>query len=233
MKTCFALVLLLALSGCKPDRQFVISGTIEGDFTDEWIYLNEFMESEPRVDSSLVEKGKFSFRGTVDYPELFVLHNNSQSDFRHFPFMLEPAKMKIKINHDDWAWGSEIKGGPVNDEYNNEFRYREREIVNLNREIDKKMLETDSLEQIEFNKMRMDAQDEFKQANKDYLLKHPESPISPYLLGQMFFGIPFDESQEILNGLSDENKQTSICLTLQNRLDMMKEYENGSLGVEE
>ena len=233
MKASLLLVFIIVISSCKTDNQFVITGAIDGDYANEWIYLNEFMEPEPQVDSALVKNGKFTFRGTIKYSEVFVLHNKSESDFKHFAFMLEPAKINIEISHDDWAWGSEIMGGPVNDEYNKEFRSRELEVVKFNRETDKKMVEADSIEQIELNKIRMGVQDDFKQLNMDYISKHPESPISPYLLGQMFFGIPFDESQDILNSFSNENKQTSICLSLQNRLDMMREYESGSLGLDE
>ena len=121
MKAFLLLLFIIVISSCKTDNQFVITGAIDGDYANEWIYLNEFMEPEPQVDSALVKNGKFTFRGTIKYPEVFILHNKSESDFKHFAFMLEPAKINIEISHDDWAWGCEIMGGPVNDEYNKEY----------------------------------------------------------------------------------------------------------------
>jgi hypothetical protein len=229
MKTIFALLLLLAISSCKSDNQYFINGTIDNEFNNEWIYLTKFMEPEPMIDSTLVKNGKFSFKGIVDYPELYVLNNNSDSDFRHFAFFLEPAKMKIEINLDDWTWGSNITGGPINDEYNREYRTHEIEAVKLNRETEVKMVEADSAKTIELEKIQREFQNQLKQRSLDYISNHPDSPISPYLLGQMFFGIPFDESQKILNGFSEENKRTSICLSLQERLDLMIKFKDDSL----
>lgn len=232
MKTILPLLFLFAFSGCKSDNQFVIKGTINGDFDNNWIYLTEFYADEPVYDSIIVKNGKFTFRGSIDYPEAFILNNFSESDFKHFDFFLEPVKMSVEINPDDWTYGSRISGGPINDEYNRAFRGDEVEFVKLNREITDRMLVADSAEKIELEKTIMESQDQHLQRDMEYITTHPDSPVSPYLLSRVFFAIPFDESQKILDNMSDENKQTSICLFLQDRLDMMKEFNNGSLESE-
>lgn len=229
MKTTLALLFLLAISSCKTENQFVIKGTVNGDLNDEWIYLNEFMDPDPYVDSTLIENGSFTFRGNVEYPEFYVLRNNSDFVLKHFDFFLEPAKIKIELNADDWTFGSEIIGGPVNEEYNKEIKAQLRETVALITENEKKIALADSAEQIELIKKRAEFQDQLTQLNLNYISNHSDSPISPYLLSQIFFGIPFEESQNILNSFSDENKQTSIGLSLQERLDMMNEFKGESL----
>ena len=232
MKAILGLFFLIAIFSCKTDNQFVIEGTIDGNSDDEWIYLTEFLEPEPYIDSVLINNGRFTFKGNVDYPEVHVLNNNSDTAFKYFYFFLEPATMEIRINPGDWTYGSTIMGGPVNDEYNEKIRSSEIRLVNLNRETMKKMSGADSTEQIELEQVRKESEDQHKQLCLDFISDHPDSPISPYLLGDLFVRIPFDEAQNILNSFSNENKQTSICLSLQERLDMMKKYINGSLETE-
>ena len=232
MKTILALVLLIVISSCKTENQFIIEGTVNGDLNDEWIYLNEFLENEPYVDSTLIRNGRFTFKGNVDYPEFYILRNNSDFVLKHFDFFLEPAKIKIELNADDWTYGSKITGGPINEEFNREIRTHVGEIVALINENQKKIALADSVDQIELINTRTELQDRLTQLNLEYVSNHPDSPISPYLLSQIFFGIPFDQSQNILNSFSEENKQTSICTSLQERLDMMKKYEGESLETE-
>jgi hypothetical protein len=141
------------------------------------------MEYKPDVDSVMVSRGKFTFEGSVEYPELYVIHNRRDSILGFFRFFLEPAKMYLDIDADDWSWGSQINGGQVSEEYNNNIRNDETALVHLNPEIDEKKSLADSTEQI-------------------------------------------------LAGFSDQNKMTSICMSLQEKLDMMNEYNSGSTGTE-
>ena len=51
----------------------------------------------------------------------------------------------------------------------------------------------------------------------EYVRNNPDSPISPYLLGRNFFVFPIDEAEILLGSFSDENKQTSVCISLQGK----------------
>ena len=232
MKSIPAILILFALTGCKSENQYIIKGTVKGDFDNHWVYLVKFMEPEPDIDSCYIRNGKFSFMGSIEYPELFVLHNNPDSLLGFFPFFLEPARIKIELNIKDWTWGSSIDGGNLNEEYNRLFRIPETELVKLNIETEEKMTAADSTEKAELESVRKKVEEEHMKLERDYFTKHPDSPFSPYLLAKSFFMLPLDESEKILTTFSEENKQTSICLSLQDRLDRMHKYEEGSLEAE-
>lgn len=224
------LLLLSAVTGCQPDNQYEIRGTINDRFDGEWLYLVKFMQYKPDVDSALVSKGTFTFTGNVEYPELYVIHNRRDSILGFFGFYLEPAKMDIHIDVDDWSWGSQISGGQINEEYNSRIRNDENALVHLNTEIDEKKSLADSTELIVLDSIQTSEDDKFRNQNLDYIANYPDSPISPYLFARMFATIPFDKSEQILAGFSDQNKNTSICLSLQEKIDMMNEYRAGSIG---
>ena len=231
MKTILALILLVAISSCTTSDQYIVKGTIDNEFENEWIYLVKFMDMEnnPEIDSTLIKKGKFIFRGNVDYPELYVLHNNPDSILGFFRFYLEPAKMKIELSVENWSWDSQIEGGTINEEYNEQIRSHEIQLVKLNEETREKLAQADSAEQIELEKIRWNFEESHKKLSMDYLHDNPDSPISPYLLGQLMFSTPSGETERILDSFSDENKQTSICQSLIDKINMMKEFENSSI----
>ena len=61
---------LLSLVGCqsKPEG-FVIKGEFQGAPENEWVYLTNTGQTV-YYDSVQLKKGKFEFKGKVDYPEL-------------------------------------------------------------------------------------------------------------------------------------------------------------------
>lgn len=232
MKKAHILALFIVFIGCTADNQYVVRGAVDGDFDNEWVYLVKFMQPHPDIDSSIVKNGKFTFKGKVEYPEVFVIHNNPDSILGFFSFYLEPARLRIDIVLENWTWSSSIKGGPINEEYNERIRIFENELVQFNKLADQKLTQADSSEQASIENERELIAKRSQQFKLDYISENPESPISPFLLAKIFAFIPFKDSEDILNTLSEVNRNTSICLSLQEKVDMMNKYQNGSLELE-
>ena len=232
MKNYLGLLLLLSIVSCSPDNHFKINGTFDGNIEDQWIYLSKFMADDPYSDSIFMQKGKFQFSGICGYPESYVIQNHRDSALAWFHFYLEPGKINIDLDPNDWAYGSKVQGGPINEEYNTNIRAPRNEFIKFKEEILEKTAVADSSQKIELEEAMQTAGDADIKNQIEYVRNNPDSPISPYLLGRNFFMFPIDETEIILGNFSDENRQTAVCISLQEKLDLLKKYSNGSLETE-
>jgi len=232
MKNYLAFILLLTIISCSSDNHFKINGTFEGNIEDQWIYLSKFMAEDPYSDSIFMQDGKFQFSGICGYPEAYVIQNHRDSSLAWFQFYLEPGKITIDLDPNDWAYGSTVQGGPINEEYNDNIRAPRDEFIRFRDKTLEKIAIADSLQKIELKEAMQKAGEADIEKQLEYVRNNPESPISPYLLGSNFFMFPIDEAEKILGSFSDENRQTAVCISLQEKLDMLKEFSNGSLETE-
>ena len=232
MKNYLALLLLLFIVSCSPDNQFKINGTFEGNIEDQWIYLSKFMAENPISDSVFMQNGKFQFSGICGYPESYVLQNHKDSALAWFHFYLEPGKINIDLDPKDWAYGSNVQGGPTNEEYNTSIRAPRNEFIKFREETLEKIAVANSSQKSELEEAMQTAGDAEIMKQIEYVRNNPDSPISPYLLGRNFFMFPIDEVEIILGSFSDENRQTAVSISYQEKLDMLKKYSNGSLETE-
>ncbi len=91
----FLLTALVAATGCG-NKDFRISGTIEGAGTGEYLLLREVKPGflEP-IDSMVPEKdGKFSFRSVTEWPAFYMLSMGSDN----FLTLLVSPGDKIEVN---------------------------------------------------------------------------------------------------------------------------------------
>ena len=232
MKNYLALLLLLFIVSCSPDNRFKINGTFKGNIEDQWIYLSKFMADVPNPDSVFLQKGKFQFSGLCGYPESYVIQNHRDSALAWFHFYLEPGKINIDLDPRDWAYGSNIQGGPINEEYNTNIRAPRNKFIEFRDETLEVIAVADSSQKIELKDAILEAGNANKMNQIEYVRNNPDSPISPYLLGMNFFVLPIDEAEILLGSFSVENKQTAVCISFQEKLDMLKQFSNGSLETE-
>jgi hypothetical protein len=211
------------------DNEFHLRGQVAGQFDENWVYLVKFYSNQPQVDSAEVSNGKFNFSGTIDYPELFVLHNDPDSILGFFPIYLEPGRLVVTIDPENWSYGSKIEGGTINEEYNLEFRVREQGFIKIADELEEMKIETDSAEQERIDKEIAGLMESNKEQDIQYIKSHPNSPISPYILAKHFFGLRLEEVGLILNSFSNDLQQTSIYVRLKENYDRMRDYENENL----
>jgi hypothetical protein len=161
-----------------------------------------------------------------------MLQNHIDSALAWFHFYLEPGKIKIDLDPKDWAYGAIVQGGPVNEEYNTNIRVQRNEFIKFREETLEKIAVADSSQKNELEEAMQTAGDADIMIQIEYLRNNPDSPISPYLLGRNFFMFPIDEAEIILGSFSDENRQTAVSISLQEKLDMLKKFSNGSLEIE-
>ena len=229
MKVPISLLVLILITSCQSNNEYHLQGRISGEFNESWVYLVKFYAAQPQVDSTEVHNGKFTFKGTIDYPELFVLLNHPDSILGFFPIFLEPGRLVVSIDPKNWSWGSQIEGGTINEEYNLACRIREQSFVKVSDELENRKINADSIEQDEISKEITYLMESNKEKDIEYLKSHLDSPISPFILAKHFFGISLDEVGIILDGFSNDLHQTSIYIRLKEDYDRMREFENQNI----
>ena len=108
------LVLLLIFAGCQSGRNFVIKGHLPDATTDgEWIFLVPLENaSKERVDSVMIAKGAFQFKGSAEVPEIFIIRTKPilRLTLQELLVVKEPGKLIVEINK-----SSSVGGTPLND----------------------------------------------------------------------------------------------------------------------
>ncbi len=109
--TCFAV--LASLISKASDTTFTINGKLD-KVRSGLIYLYVFESGTTKKDSSKINNGKFSFKGSIQKPSsaLLDLKDDKQSYFR---FYLEPANITISGAGDSLELLT-VKGSSINDE---------------------------------------------------------------------------------------------------------------------
>ncbi len=210
MKTILPFLSILFLFSCGSKTAYHIQGSFKENTNEEWIYMVRFMDNAPKVDSAQIIDGTFEFTGEASLPEVYGLSYHYTRDNGVFPFFLEPGKLTIEIDPNNWQMNSRVDGGKVNTEFN----HLEKDFLSqFNVFID--LLETKA--EIEKAAINSQIEDLFKQHDSDrmdYVLKHPESPISIYYFSKLFFDCPIDTIGSILSSFSPEIQQTAIYASI-------------------
>jgi thiol-disulfide isomerase/thioredoxin len=109
LSTGLMLVAGLATAQQKP---FTINGNIQGK-TGGYIYLAYQQDGNYTTDSSLIENGKFSFKGKLEGPTLASLvTRNGRSYDKYTQLYLVPANMKLSVVYDRFD-EAKLTGSPV------------------------------------------------------------------------------------------------------------------------
>ena len=215
MKTSIAiLALLVLLVSCDTNKKYLINGSIIGELNEEWIYIEKFYGTKYQMDSARLIDGKFRIEGSVDYPELYFLHNHPDRNKGLFAFYLEPGIMDIVVDAENWNLKTKISGGFVNSEYNEIIREPGISFINKVNDLLQQKTHADINESVELDRTINELMDELKYFELEYVSTNPDSPISPFLLARHFNNIPIDTAGILLEGFSSDVKQTSIYLKL-------------------
>ncbi len=79
-----------------PNKTFELTGKLSNFYTDK-VYLNKFINNAYfPIDSSVIDKNTFSFTGSVEYPERFVLTFNNYT--AEVMLIVENCIFNIEIN---------------------------------------------------------------------------------------------------------------------------------------
>jgi peroxiredoxin len=248
MKSFVHLVFLTLLSvsafAQKGNNKFTIAGTLQG-FGDNVhaIYMNYSKDGKPKIDSAIVNNGKYSFTGELDEPVVANLRVRwKPAEDGSVPRLvardiamvyIEPGNMtftsvdsfsniKVKGSKSQDAFVDLLKKIDRSDKYKALYaKYDEKKNAD-----DKEGMEA-VMEEI--NKLSEEVRKEYK----DYVQKNPNSPVAFYALEQ-YAGYDIDPVDvEPLFNLLPESKRTSVAGTaFKERIEKAKKTMVGVMAMD-
>jgi hypothetical protein len=206
MKITFFLLLAVVLFGCKQKNEYKINGSFKEKTTEGWIYMSKFLGDNSTLDSAKIENGHFTFKGTIDFPDVYLLMNHPQRSSESLLFFNEPTKININIGLKNWGDSSTIEGGKINKEY----RRLEREYFNIMQENAKDFSKKSFTEQLKLYGQKSEQREKIRIEKINYIKTHPESLISVFYFLNIYQTFSVDSIGETLSTFSPGIKQTAI-----------------------
>jgi peroxiredoxin len=219
-----AMLAVIMMASCtkKVKNEFTITGTVDTVFNGT-IYLQKRMDAPLiTIDSSQLTGGKFSFKGIINYPEVYYLTIPATKS--SVPFFIEPSEITVNIKTKSID-KTKITGSKTQAEYDafldmlDQFNSKLREsyqIYNKARELgdNQKMKYYDSL---------INVQDEQKsEFSKNYVLQNPKSFISPYIIYRNSYTYEREDLEKALNAFDTSLSHSLYMGFLNNYLSTLK-----------
>ncbi len=230
-----SIVLLAAiiLASCTkpPKNAFLISGTLDTAISTT-VYLQKRMNAPLiTIDSTLISGGKFSFKGTIDYPEVYYITIPATKS--SVPFFIEPSEIIVNINTKEIN-KTKITGSKNQAAYDgylnmlDQFNAKIKESYQMYNKAE----EIGDLEKVRYYDSLITVLDEQRgQFSKKYVLENPQSFISPYIMYRNSYTYEMEDLEKALNAF-DTSLSHSIYTGFMNEyLATMKRTAVGQMYV--
>ena len=223
--------ILMSCSGRK-GSQYVVSGTIQGADTG-MVYLQKMdSESWNNIDSALIKKGEFEFKGSVIVPEKYKLVIKGLH--YSFPFFLENADIKLTV-HADSTGKIEVTGSSTQDLFNRfvaKSDSMQEKMKLLDQEYSKadSIGDTASLKKIE---ARFDAIDnDIKEMIINFAKSNGKSVISPYIILQNSYRFELPELESVSSAFDTSISASMYYQAISKRIGILKSVQIGQPAIE-
>jgi len=213
MKAIIIFLLFSILVGCSTSNEYSIKGTLTGFQGADWVYIQKLWAEDLQVDSILIKNEKYSFKGTIDIPEIYAIFPQANTDGCQpvCTFVLEPADLEIHLDTISlFNDGTLVKGGPLNDEFNSIFKEKQEKFLNEIDDLIISLNEADEDDKIAIEQKIQELNAAETRYTTEYIESHPGSPLSVYLLMWKYFSLPLDEWGRLLSVFSPEMKSTFV-----------------------
>jgi peroxiredoxin len=192
-------VVVMASCAKPPKNQFIITGTVDSVFNG-LVYLQKRVDAPlVTIDSAQIAGGKFSLKGTVDYPEVYYLTIPATKS--SVPFFIEPKDITVNINTREIN-KTKIIGSKTQTEYDHyldlvdQYNTKIRESYQMYNAA----MEVGDPEKARYYDSVSNAIDlEREQFSKKYVLENNKSFISPYIIFRNSWSYEMEELEKSLN----------------------------------
>ncbi len=180
-------------------KSYTISGKIEG-LQQGKVYLSSNDSGTELLDSTLVNEGKFSFKGNIDEPTFYTL-KIADMQRAQMGFFLEGGKISIKGNKDS-LYKAEVTGSKSNDQWK-EWGIAWRKIATqagpmyqrLDSATQKGKVKASPEERKIFDDGMKYLNDQTGEAVIAFIAKYPQSSLGPFIIYDRFISYPNPEMQ--------------------------------------
>jgi len=232
-KIFFVLLAAAMLASCESPVKngYTITGTVDTVFN-AMIYLQKRFESPLlTIDSARLTDGKFSFEGTIDYPEVYYLTIPATKS--SVPFFIEADNISVNINTKEIN-KTKISGSKSQDAYDGYLDKLDGYNVKLreNYQMYTTAQQVGDEEKAVYYDSIVNALDEQRSDfSKSFVLENPKSFISPYIVYRNSYNYDLEELETAL-GTFDPSLTNSIYSGfLSNYLATLKRSSVGQMFV--
>jgi len=195
-----SLLTVIVLASCtqKAKNEFTITGTVDSVFNG-MIYLQKRVDAPlVTIDSTQFPGGKFSFKGTIDYPEVYYLAIPATKS--SVPLFIEPAEIIVNINTKELN-KTKITGSKTQAAYESyldmldQFNTKIRESYQMYNTAQ----ENGDQEKARYYDSLTNVLDEQRsQFSKNYVLENVKSFVSPYIIYRNSYAYDMEELEKAL-----------------------------------
>jgi len=226
MKNFLFLLILLGLVACSKAPSFEIKVKLNG--AEGKVYLSQRVKGEwLSIDSTTLNKGEGSFKGSVKFPEVYYLRMESKREV--LPFFVENSIISI-VGSADSLGKAKVTGSVVQDEFQAlaaRLELKENQgmaFYNQSKEARQlgNMGKADSLMALADQVFTGIEEDQ-----KAYIKANPASYVSPFVLSQVFYGMEADELEQYLNGMDSKLDSVKTIVSMKERVAQLKKVAIG------
>lgn len=227
----FILISLAALMlwSCGNKNQFTISGEVS-PATDGKMILIGFKKGQPvNLDTADIKKGKFSFNGKVDLPELRLLSIQGKDNYVAQLFV-EPGKINMTVYPDSFP-ANLVVGSKAQDLFK---KYMDEMASNSKKELDMKNRfsqaqstgNEEEMKSIQYEYQTMMENTELYSRN--FVKEYSSSPVAVYVYLMNFLEQAQVEELDSMLKIFEPIKQSDLVIAIKERADVIRPFAKGS-----
>jgi peroxiredoxin len=229
----FASTILFSCSNEPKDTtNYSINGTITGDFGGKVLLYKREAGDWVSLDSTIAEQGVFTFKGTIDYPEVYYI--NLEGVPRYISIFVDKGDIKLMADVED-TQHPEISGSAAQKQYD--------DFQDQSNSFDKKLNEAwtnikqarkdNDGEAIEKWESIFDETDKQQQQFiLDYTMKNNASVVSAYVLLRNSYSYNEKDMEPVVNNFDDYVKGSKYTQSLIEKIEVLKKVAIGQPAID-
>ncbi len=225
-----AICMLCCCATAFAQGNYSLKGTIR-NADGQKIYLRYGTFEEFTLDTAVVKKGKFTFKGLMDRPyasAMLYMGKLEGRNVKYAQFSLEPTKMTVDLDANDFQ-RAVFHGGKTQEE-ENELNASIAEANQKLHELDKAYSAAKSEQEMEALKAQMAPYSKMASEARDNFVKaHPDSYLTPQYLRYSMGHMSYPELKSIYDGLSYNVKQYGDCDEIVKELAAKERVQPGKM----
>lgn len=228
-----ALLAVIMMASCTqaPKNQFTITGTVDSVFNG-FVYLQKRVDAPLiTIDSAQITDGKFTLKGTVDYPEVYYLTIPATKS--SVPFFVEPTEITVNINTKEIN-ETKITGSKTQTEYDryldqvDQYNARIRESYQM---YNAALEVGDPVKARYYDSLTNSIDKQREQFSKKYVLENTKSFISPYIIYRNSWTYDMEELDKSLSNFDTALSHSLYTGFLNDHLAILKRTSVGQMYV--
>lgn len=229
-KILYYIVAVIVMGSCtgRKSNEFIINGEIKGEFTGN-VYLQKSSEGQFQIiDTAKVEKGKFTFKGTIENPDMYYI---GIDESRFVGFFNEPADIDISF-HIDSLMSPKVTGSESDKAYRVYLTKQEEqrsEEISIYTAYNEASRTNDTAKMKEIESSIGAFEDKQKGEILSYIKENAASFVAPYVAMRHSYQFSLKELEEMVASFDGKVKGSSFATMLSDRITILQNVEPGKV----